>query len=428
MMQLPQIMGFCRDCLNEFTAHHSRCPTCNSPRFVSHPELGTLNIAHLDCDAFYASIEKRDRPELKDQPVIIGGATRGVVSTACYVARIKGIKSAMPMFRALKLCPEATVISPDMKKYAKVSREVSAAMHDLTPALEQISIDEAFLDMSGTQKLHGHSPAVSLATLQKYIETKIGITVSIGLSHNKFLAKVASDLSKPRGFSVIGKADAVAFLAQQNVGLIWGVGQALRSTLAKDGITKIGQLQSMSKDDLLRRYGAMGSRLYHLSRGDDNRKVSSDGETKSVSSETTFNEDIADYEALEAILWRQCERVAKRAKASHLHGTTITLKLKTPDFQLRSRSTSMVDPTCLAHRIFDIAVPLLKLEANGAKFRLLGVGITNLSTFVGEATQPSLDQRQIDRDNAELAMDKIRSKYGDPAVVRGVALRGKRYD
>ena len=335
-----------------------RCPKCRGPRLKRHPEIHELSIAHIDCDAFYAAVEKRDNPDLKDKPVIIGGAKRGVVSTACYVARIKGVKSAMPMFKALALCPEATVIRPDIRKYSAVGREVRELMLELTPQVEPISIDEAFLDLTGTTRLHGKSPALSLATLLKTIETKIGITASAGLSYNKYLAKVASDLEKPRGFSIIGKAEAKGFLASKSVSLIWGVGRAFQAQLLKDGITLIGQLQNMERNELMRRYGVMGARLYHLSRGEDARSVSPDDETKSISAETTFNHDISTFDALERILWQLSEKVSRRAKHDGLAGLTVVLKLKTTDFKIRSRNTTLDEPTQLAHRIFSAALPL----------------------------------------------------------------------
>src|SRR4051812_20689000 len=209
--------GFCRDCLAEQKGDVRRCHACGSPRLIRHKELYDLTLAHIDCDAFYAAVEKRDNPELADKPVIIGGGHPGVVSTACYIARIHGVRSAMPMFKALELCPHATVIPPNMEKYAAVGHEVRALMLDLTPLVEPLSIDEAFLDLGGTERLHGRSPALSLAKLADEIETKVGISVSIGLSHNKFLAKVASDLEKPRGFSVIGRAETRSFLAAKPV-------------------------------------------------------------------------------------------------------------------------------------------------------------------------------------------------------------------
>src|SRR3990167_575943 len=186
--------GFCRDCFSPVPEGAERCPACRRPRLLFHPELHALSVAHMDCDAFYAAVEKRDNPELQDKPLIVGGGQRGVVSTCCYIARIRGVRSAMPMFKALAACPDAVVVKPDMRKYAAVARDVRTLMRDLTPLVEPVSIDEAFLDLSGTERLHHASPAVSMGRLAKRIEEEIGITVSVGLSHNKFLAKMASDL------------------------------------------------------------------------------------------------------------------------------------------------------------------------------------------------------------------------------------------
>jgi DNA polymerase-4 len=416
--------GFCRDCLEPARAGETRCHVCHGPRLLRHPELNTLAIAHLDCDAFYAAVEKRDDPSLKDKPVIVGGAKRGVVSTACYVARIRGVKSAMPMFKALKLCPDATVIRPNMEKYAKVAREVRALMQELTPLVEPLSIDEAFMDLTGTERLHRHNAAMSLAVLAKDIEAKIGITVSIGLSHNKYLAKVASDLDKPRGFSIIGRAETHAFLAERPVSLIWGVGRALQESLARDGITRIAQLQMMEKSDLMRRYGSIGARLYHLARGEDMRHVSPDDETKSVGAETTFNEDISDPHALERILWRMSERVSRRAKAEGMAGSTVVLKLKTTDFKIRTRNTTLDEPTFMASRIFDAARPLLMREANGTAYRLLGVAISRLAPADPEHLEGSLDAAADALGKAELAMDRLRAKFGREAIKRGLAIGG----
>jgi DNA polymerase IV len=412
--------SFCRDCLTFVTGSASRCPNCRSPRIARHPELHSLAIAHLDCDAFYAAIEKRDDPSLRDRPVIVGGGKRGVVSTACYIARVRGVRSAMPMFKALKLCPDAIVVPPNMEKYAAVGREVRALMLDLTPLVEPLSIDEAFLDLRGTERLHGRSPALSLAKLAKDVEARLGISVSIGLSHNKFLAKVASDLEKPRGFSLIGKVETKTFLASKPVGLIWGVGKALQSELARDGITMIGQLQTREKADLMRRYGSMGARLYHLARGEDVRDVSSDEETKSISAETTFDEDIREYKALERILWQMSERVSRRAKAEHIAGKTIVLKLKTSDFKIKTRHASLQDSTSLADRIFTAAQPLLRKEANGGTYRLLGVGITHLVIQETVDATATLDGRSANRAKAELAVDRVREKFGRTAVERGL--------
>jgi DNA polymerase IV len=415
--------GFCRDCLVDVSGAERRCHSCHSPRVVRHAELAALSIAHVDCDAFYAAVEKRDDPTLADKPVIIGGATRGVVSTCCYIARIRGVRSAMPMFKALQLAPDAVVIKPDMKKYSDVGREVLEMMLRVTPLVEPLSIDEAFLDLGGTARLHRQPPAKTLAALIRDIEADIGISASVGLAPNKYLAKVASDLEKPRGFSVIGQAEAQAFLATKPVSLIWGVGKAMQMSLAKDGITMIGQLQRMEKTDLLRRYGAMGSRLYHLSRGEDIRSVSTDDTSKSIGAETTLNSDVSDYAELEGLLWSLTQKVSDRAKSNGYGGHTITLKLKTGDFKSRTRSLSLQDATCLAHLIFDAAKPLLKKEATGARFRLIGISLSNLVDM--REVEPTLDPRQETNTKAEKAIDLIRAKFGKNAVDKGIGFRNK---
>ena len=412
--------GFCRDCFSEAPAEERRCRACGSPRLIRHPELHQLSIAHIDCDAFYAAVEKRDRPELADRPVIVGGGTRGVVSTCCYIARIHGVKSAMPMFKALKLCPEAVVIKPDMAKYSAAGKIVRELMLEVTPLVEPLSIDEAFLDLTGTARLHGMSPALTLARLIAKITKEVGITASVGLSHNKFLAKLASDLEKPRGFSVLGRAETLSFLAAKPVGFIWGVGKAMQEELAKGGITMISQLQQMEKVDLMRRFGSMGARLYHLSRGEDQRIVSTDDHSKSISAETTFNTDIRDRAELERILWPLAEKVSRRAKAEGVAGHTVVLKLKTADFKTRTRNVSLSDPTLMASRIYDAALPLLQRETTGTAFRLIGVGITGLVEASPEQETETLDITTAARARAELALDKIRDKFGRAAVARGI--------
>ena len=416
------IKGFCRECYQLLDGKHSRCPNCKSPRLVHHQELFDLSIAHIDCDAFYAAVEKRDNLELKDKPVIIGGGKRGVVSTACYVARISGVRSAMPMFKALKLCPNAVVIRGDMKKYSQVGGEIRQLMRELTPLVEPLSIDEAFLDLSGTKRLLHNPPALSLAKLTERIQKEIGISVSVGLSHNKFLAKIASDFDKPRGFSVIGKAETLSFLADKPVGFIWGVGKAMQKSLAAHGITTIKQLRQHEKSELMRNFGVMGVRLYHLSRGEDHRKVNPVSETKSISNETTFNDDIADLSVLEKTLWKLCENVSRRAKAKSLAGRTVTLKLTTAQFKSRTRSTTLNDVTFMAERIFSAARPLLKKEANGTAFRLIGVGISHLETSSPDEYLSDLDQHVVQQTKAEMAMDKLRSKFGTDVVGKGRGL------
>ncbi|MCZ8544898.1 DNA polymerase IV [Mesorhizobium qingshengii] len=411
--------GFCRDCLTFQRGGVRRCERCGSPRLARHPELYRLHLAHIDCDAFYAAIEKRDNPALKDKPLIIGGGKRGVVSTACYIARIQGVRSAMPMFKALEACPDAVVISPNMEKYVRVGREVRAMMQALTPLVEPLSIDEAFLDLAGTERLHGLPPAVVLARFALAVEKEIGITVSAGLSYCKFLAKIASDLRKPRGFSVIGEAEAVGFLATQPVTMIWGVGKAFNATLERDGIRTIGQLQQMDRGDLMRRYGTMGDRLYRLSRGEDVRRVDPDQDAKSVSAETTFDTDIASLDELVAVLRGLSEKVSARLKKSGIAGRTVVLKLKTQDFKLRTRNRQLSDPTRLADRIFQTGVELLRKETDGTKYRLLGIGVSDLSGD-DKADPPDLvDVQARKRAMAEGAIDALRDKFGRKAVETG---------
>ena len=416
--------GFCRDCLTPIQPVDARCPSCKSPRLLRHPELNELSIAHIDCDAFYAAVEKRDNPELRDKPVIVGGGVRGVVSTACYIARIQGVRSAMPMFKALKLCPEAVVVKPNMAKYVEVGKQVRELMLELTPLVQPVSIDEAFLDLTGTTRLHNATPALSLLRLARRIEQQLGVTVSVGLSHNKFLAKMASDLQKPRGFSVIGKTETKEFLATRPVGNIWGVGAAMQASLEKRGITMISQLQTMEKNELMRNFGSMGARLYHLSRGEDFREVDTEDVEKSISAETTFNEDIADYEALEAKLWSLCQKVSRRAKKQGYAGRTITLKLKTKDFSSRTRALSVEEPTNLAHVMFDAGKKLLRKETGREQFRLIGIGISRLDETDG-APIAELDLHRLQLSKAEAAIDKIREKFGNTAVDRGIGLKDK---
>jgi len=414
----------CRDCLSDAAVTDTRCPKCRGPRLVRHLRLHELSIAHLDCDAFYASVEKRDRPELAGKPVIIGGSTRGVVSTACYVARIHGVKSAMPMFKALKACPNAVVIKPDMAKYAAVGRQVRELMQRLTPLVEPLSIDEAFMDLTGTVRLHGMSPVRALCTLALRIERDIGITVSIGLSHTKYLAKLSSDMDKPRGLFVLGPDECVEFLREKPVSFIWGVGAAMQEKLNRDGIRLIGQLQRMEKNTLIRTYGTIGARLYHLSRGEDARDVKPNSASKSISAETTFNTDLKTFRELELHLWQLAEKVSYRAKKETAAGSTVTLKLKTNSFKSRTRATSLSDPTSLATRIFDAARPLLEREVDGkTAFRLIGVGISNLSHAQTENSLGGLDVRENARARVELAMDKLRGKFGIHSVEKGRALK-----
>lgn len=415
--------ALCRDCLTEINPA-PRCPKCGSPRVLAHEELFSLTIAHMDCDAFYASVEKRDNPELRDKPLIVGGGHRGVVSTACYIARIKGVRSAMPMFQAMKLCPEAVVVKPRMAVYVQVSRQIRALMNEMTPAIEPLSLDEAFLDLTGTEKLHHAPPALQLARLVKRMETELGISGSIGLSHNKFLAKIASDLDKPRGFSVIGAAETPAFLKNKPVGLIWGVGKAFQAVLERDGIRTFTDLLRWERKELGAKYGAMGDRLYHLARGQDYRRVSSNEPMKSISNETTVFEDTGSLSVLDGHIWRMSEKVADRAKAKGVTGRVVTLKVKQSDFKTLTRRISLPDPTQFADRIYSVARTLLEGVIDKAPFRLIGVGISHLEDVTAlESFGDLLDTEARKREKAELVSDQIRAKFGDGAILKGRALR-----
>ena len=414
--------GFCRDCRQDVPPAHGRCGACSSPRIVRHAELDRLAIAHVDCDAFYATIEKRDDPTLADQPVIVGGGARGVVLTACYVARTFGVRSAMPMFEARRRCPQAVVVRPDMDKYARVGREVRALMRDLTPLVEPVSIDEAFMDLSGTERLHGVAPAKSLAGFAARVERELRITVSVGLSCNKFLAKTASDLDKPRGFAVLGGAEAAAFLAPRPVTQIFGVGKAAQARLARDGLRTVGDLQRLDQTELMRRYSAEGTRLWRLARGLDERPVRAEREAKSVSAETTFEHDLASFRPLELKLWGLAERVSARLKAQELAGRTVTLKLKTADFRIRTRAQSLAHPTQLAASIFAAGRELLAREIDGTPFRLIGIGVSSLGDADQSELADLLDRRTA---QAERAIDRLRKKFGEEAVIKGLALEEK---
>ncbi|XUM20681.1 DNA polymerase IV [Bradyrhizobium oligotrophicum S58] len=412
---------FCRDCLTDLDHGARRCSGCGSPRLVRHRALPALTLAHIDCDAFYATVEKRDNPEVADRPVIIGGGKRGVVSAACYIARTYGVRSAMPMFKALELCPSAVVIPPDMAKYVRVGREVRQAMQALTPLVEPLSIDEAFLDLSGTERVHGMIPAKVLARFARDVEQTIGITVSVGLSCNKFLAKIASDLDKPRGFAALDQDEALMMLADKPVGFIFGVGPATQQRLANQGFRTIADLQRADEIELMKQFGGDGRRLWRLARGIDDRKVVADRGAKTISSETTFDTDIRDYATLEKTLWRLSEKVSARLKASQLAGSTITLKLKTADFRQRTRSQSIAAPTQLAGKIFAICKEMLARETDGTAFRLMGTGVSALRPGSEASDTDMLDRRSA---SAERAIDALRKKFGQAAVIRGIAYDG----
>jgi DNA polymerase-4 len=413
----------CRDCFTLSPRTVTRCPSCRSPRLVSHPDLTGLTLAHLDCDAFYASVEKRDAPELRDVPVIVGGGQRGVVTTCCYIARMSGVRSAMPMFKARRLCPQAVIIPPNFAKYRADSARIHEKLARLTPLIQPLSLDEAWLDLTGCERLHGAPAAVVLARLQAEIERDIGITVSIGLAANKFLAKIASDLDKPRGFSVIGAAEAKAFLAPRPVRILPGVGPAFAKALEQAGFRTVGDLARADPRDLAQRWNAYGLRLSQLAQGLDSRPVNPNEDRKTISAETTFFDDLTTLEALEDRLAPLCERVARTARAGGVAGRVVTLKLKTADFRSITRRRTLAVPTQTSRTLFAVARELLAAEARGGAYRLIGAG---LSDFVDAADGLDLFAEEERRERrGEAAVDALRERFGKAAVMSGRALKGK---
>lgn len=413
--------AICRDCLWTGEDQPPRCPKCRSPRVARHDELVRLTIAHMDCDAFYASVEKRDRPELRDRPVLVGGGKRGVVSAACYVARQYGVKSAMPMFKALKACPEAAVIKPDFSKYAPVSRQIFDKLRALTPLVQTLSLDEAWMDLSGTERLNGGPPALQLVRVQREIERDVGLTVSIGLAPNKFLAKIASELDKPRGFSIIGVAEAEAFLAPKPVSIIPGVGPAFARSLQAAGFQTVGDIAKADLKALADQFGEHGMRLHRLAHGRDARPVDPEGERKGMSKETTFFEDISDLKGLEDQLWPLCEDLAAKARRSGIASRVVVLKLRTSDFRIHTRRRTLAEPVQTARVLFHEAREMLRKEADGRAFRLIGIGMADLFDVGAEGKLFETDADRLLK--TETAVDALRSKFGDAAVVSGRALK-----
>ncbi|HYZ30794.1 MAG TPA: DNA polymerase IV [Crenalkalicoccus sp.] len=415
----------CRDC-DRWGADRPpvTCP-CGSRRLVRHAELLRLSVAHVDCDAFYASVEKRDRPELLSLPVIVGGGRRGVVAACCYVARTRGVKSAMPMFKALKACPDAVVIRPDMAKYVAVARQVRALMAALTPLVQPLSIDEAVLDLKGTEALHRAPPAAVMARFARQVERELGITVSIGLAPNRLLGKIGAERDKPRGFAVIGAAEAASLLAGEPVTLLPGVGPALARRLEAAGFTRLGQLAALDPKEAARRFGEDGPALAARARGEDVRPVDPGREAKSISAETTFDTDLSTPEALEAPLWRMCEKLARRLREQDLAAAGVVLKLKTAGFALRTRSARLPAPTRLPEMLFAAARKLLRREADGTAFRLIGIGAQPLAAGA-EADRGDLADPEAPRRAARWqAVESLRARFGEAAVVQGRGLRGR---
>lgn len=413
--------SLCRDCLWSSADIVTRCEACLSRRVIVHPELDRLTIAHLDCDAFYASVEKRDRPELRDRPVIVGGGRRGVVSTACYVARQYGVGSAMPMFKALKACPDAVVIKPDFRKYVHESERILGTLARLTPLIQTLSLDEAWVDLAGTERLNGGPPVLQLVRAQNEIERETGLTVSIGLAPNRFLAKIASELDKPRGFSVIG-SDAQALLAPRSVKVLPGVGPVFLKTLQSDGYATVGDLAAADPRELIKRYGETGFRLHELAHGRDARAVNPERDRKGMSAENTFNEDLTSASDLEAELWPLCEKLASKARRDGVASRVIVLKLRRTDFKIVTRRLSLPEPVQTARALFAAGRELMAPEL-GRPYRLIGIGMAEIMDAVD--TPVLFETSETRALKTETAIDVLRAKFGQGAVIAGRALPGK---
>ncbi len=409
--------SLCRDC-GAMNVAGELCPACRSPRILRHPELFTLSVAHVDADAFYASVEKQRRPELADRPVIVGGGRRGVVTTACYIARLTGVRSAMPMFKALKLCPDAVVIKPDMAAYAAAARRIRALMQTLTPLVQPLSIDEAVLDLAGTQALHGAPPAAMLARFARQLEAELGLTVSIGLARNRLLAKLAAGRDKPRGFAVLGQ-EAAAVLAGESVGILPGVGPAQEKRLAALGLTRVGQLQALDERTARSMLGDDGPAMVLRARGEDGRGVEPGGLAKSLSAETTFGSDLTAQADLERPLWRLCEKLAARLREKELAASGVVLKLKTARFASRTRTLRLTQPTALPDTLFDAAQRLLTREVDGTAFRLIGVGAAGLAPLAEADAADLADPDLVRRRARQEAIDGLRARFGAGVIGKG---------
>jgi DNA polymerase-4 len=412
--------ALCREC-GQLDVPGALCPACRSPRILRHPELFALAVAHIDCDAFFASVEKQRRPELARVPVIVGGGTRGVVTTACYIARLSGVHSAMPMFKARKLCPDAVVIKPDMAAYAAAARRMRAMMARLTPLMQPLSIDEAALDLSGTQALHGAPPAAVLARFAREVEAELGLTVSIGLSRNRLLAKLAAGRDKPRGFAVLGR-EATRALAGEPIGILPGVGPAQERRLHRLGLTRVGQLQALDDRQARAMLGDDGPALAARARGEDARAVEVGGAAKSISAETTFSADTAAVAELERHLWRLSERLALRLREKDVAACGVVLKLKTTAFASRTRTQRLAQPTALPDTLFAAARALLAREADGTAFRLIGIGAAGLAPLAaadaGDLADPDAGRRRA----RQGAIDGLRARFGAAVIGRGRGL------
>jgi DNA polymerase-4 len=384
---------------------------------------GTATIAHVDMDAFYASVEQRDRPALRGRPVIVGASPggRGVVSAASYEARRFGVRSAMPISRAVRLCPQGVYLPVDMDKYQRVSAEIMAILREFSPLVEPVSVDEAFVDLAGTETLFG-PPAEAVRTIKTRIRAETGLTASAGLAANKFVAKVASDLRKPDGLVVVPAGTEASFLAPLPVERLWGVGRVLAEALAGMGIATIGQLQGMPLSTLERRFGEHGRHLHDLAFGRDERTVEPSTAAKSIGAETTFGVDCTDPERIRRTLRRHAERVARELREERLSAARVTLKLRFADFRTLTRSHTG-DPTRDGLELYRRALAMLDREAVHEPVRLIGLSASGLGP--GDQGQlPLLDPVAVRRDRLGPVVDRLTARFGEGAVKPASLLGG----
>jgi len=385
-------------------------------------------ILHVDMDAFFAAVEQRDHPEYAGKPVIVGsdpkeGKGRGIVSTCSYEARKYGVHSAQPISRAWKLCPHGIYVLPDMEKYARVSDQMIGIFFEFTDLIEQVSIDEAFLDVTGSEQLYGSGGEIALK-IKERIRRELKLTASVGMAGNKFVAKVASDLKKPDGLVVVQPGHEREFLAPLPVGRLWGVGPKTEAVLRKAGIERIGQIAELPHGDLIMRLGKNGAHLWQLAHGIDDRPVVREQEVKSIGHEFTFEQDTGDRELLKSTLLGLSEKVSVRLRAHHARARTITVKYREADFSTYTRRVTLEEAVDTAEKIFPAALGLLNsLLRPGILVRLIGVSGSNLVTeSSGEQMEFFSEPQQKDRKLAS-AMDAIVRRFGDSAITRAALVK-----
>ena len=383
-------------------------------------------IIHVDMDAFYASVEQRDRPDLEGKPVIVGGSPerRGVVAAANYAVRQFGVHSAMPSSTAQRLCPHAIFLPARLDYYAQISDQIRAIFHRFTPLVEPLSLDEAFLDVSGSEQLFGAAESVG-RQIKEAIRSELNLVASVGIAPNKFLAKIASDLEKPDGFVEVDPNGVQAFLDPLPVGRLWGVGRQTSKVFQRLGVHTISQLRALPLSVLTSHFGSHGEHLSKLAHAIDNRPVVPDRAAKSISNETTFATDLDDQESLRAWLLELTEQVARRLRRHALRGRTVEIKVRFADFQTITRSRKLPEPTNSTQTLWEQANALLstRLPSNHLPVRLLGMGVTEIDR-TGVTQQQLFDEADRERqDELDEVGDQIRDRYGSKALSRGSTLK-----